>query len=113
MFFLSSARTGSHFGVPVSEDMARVIRFYRTPGLSPSVVAEKQKSLQKLSVAEIKAITTEVCFYVEAQGTLADREILQIRWLLAPVLNPDNLTDVTRMPLKPDSKSLFFEIGPR
>lgn len=93
--------------------MAKVIRFYRTPGLSPSVTAEKQKRLQKLSQAEIKQITTEVCFYVETQGYLADKEILQIRWLLAPVLLPDNLTDVTRMPLKPDSKSLFFEVGPR
>lgn len=90
-----------------------MIRFYRTPGLSPSIVSEKQKSLQKLSPAEIKAITTEVCFFVETQGFLQDKEILQIRWLLAPVLLPDNLTDITRLPLRPDSKSLFFEIGPR
>ncbi|ODN01910.1 Phosphoribosylformylglycinamidine synthase [Orchesella cincta] len=93
--------------------MVNVVRFYRTPGLSPSVTAEKQKALQKLSPAEIKSITTEVCFYVETQELLADKEILQIRWVLAPVLSPNNLTDVTKMPLRPDSKSLFFEVGPR
>lgn len=93
--------------------MANVIRFYKTPGLSASVVSEKINILQELTSAEIKNITTESCFYVETQEKLTDKEILQIRWLLAPVLLPDNLTDVSRLPLKPDSKSLFFEIGPR
>jgi hypothetical protein len=93
--------------------MVNVIRFYKTPGLSPHIEADKLKALTKLSPIRIKGISTECCFYVEIQSTLTDKEILQIRWVLAPVLNPDLLTDVSRMPFTTDQNSLFIEIGPR
>jgi len=93
--------------------MAKVLRFYKTPGLSPYVESETLQTLAKLSSIRIKALSTESCFYVETQETLTDKEILQIRWVLSPVLNPNQLTDVSRLPLNPEPNCLLIEIGPR
>ncbi|CAG7828435.1 unnamed protein product [Allacma fusca] len=93
--------------------MVQVIRFYKTPGLSASAVTEKNKIISAVSSLNIKTLVTESCFYVETQENLKDHEILKIRWVLAHVLTPDALTDVSRLPLQPGENSLFFEIGPR
>ena len=93
--------------------MVQVIRFYKTPGLSTSGVTEKINTISKISSIPVKTLTAETCFYVETQDKLKDQEILQIRWVLGHVLNPVALTDVSKLPLRPDEKSLFIEIGPR
>jgi len=95
--------------------MVNVIRFYKTPGLNASETKDRHQKLEKLCSdgLGIKGITTETCFYVETQESLTDQEILQIRWILANVLDPNSLTDISRLPLRPDDRSIFFEIGPR
>ena len=93
--------------------MPLVIRFYKTPALSASALTEKINVISKITPFPVKNIVTEACFYVETQENLKDLEILQIRWVLAHVLNPDALTDVSRLPLQHKENDLFVEIGPR
>ncbi len=95
--------------------MASVISFFRSPGLSPHIENDKLKAVEKLCSVRIKSMQTESTFYVETQSTLTEKEILQIKWVLAPVLNPDLLTNATRLApsQKLDKNSIFIEIGPR
>jgi phosphoribosylformylglycinamidine synthase len=94
--------------------MVNVIRFYKSPGLSTSLTNEKFNLLAKtVEPLKLKKLTTESCFYVEIKENLLDKEILQMRWILTNVLNPDILKDVTELPLEADDLSLLVEIGPR
>lgn len=94
--------------------MVNIIRFYKTPGLSSSATNEKFNVISKLICpATINKITTETCFYVETQTILTDQELLQLRWILANVLNPDTLTGVTRLPDTVHERALLIEVGPR
>jgi len=94
--------------------MASVIRFYKTPGLTASVTNEKKTIINKVtSPLTIKNLSTESCFYVEIQEKLTDKEILQLRWILSNVLDPNSLTDVSRMPISLNDGYLYLEVGPR
>lgn len=94
--------------------MASVIRFYRNPGLSSSATGVKSGIINKAAApATVKALTTESCFYVEIQSKLSDPELLHLRWILSNVLNRNSLTDVSKLPINTDERSILIEIGPR
>jgi hypothetical protein len=94
--------------------MVNVIRFYKTPGLSAGATSGKTAIINQIAEPiTVKTLTTEACFYVETQDRLTDNEILQLRWILANVLDPNSLTDVSRLPSNPNERTLFIEIGPR
>ncbi|MEW6584330.1 MAG: phosphoribosylformylglycinamidine synthase, partial [Nitrospirota bacterium] len=92
-----------------------LLRFYRTPALSPANKDELLSiSRQKVS-SELEEIETEYCFYVETGGPLTGGELSVLRWLLAETFEPENFSDkslLTSHP-SPTTSCLLVEVGPR
>ena len=95
-----------------SSSSSSVLRFYKCPGLSPHVLADKSREVGKVSPLEVNDLSSESCFYVETVGGLNKGEIDQIKWLLAPVLEPQALTESSVLSVK-NGTQLLVEIGPR
>ncbi len=86
-----------------------ITRFYRTPGLSPVERSRALDTARELGLG-IDAITTEHCFYVESHGTLDDRQIGVLRWLLAETFEAEAFSKTSFLTT---AGGEIVEVGPR
>ncbi|MDH4230667.1 MAG: phosphoribosylformylglycinamidine synthase, partial [Nitrospirota bacterium] len=86
---------------------------------TPAVADAKKESL--LTVAkqtvspEIKDITTEYCFYVEAKEPLSPEELDLLRWLLSETFEPEKFSLESFLTDNPSlaTRHCLIEVGPR
>src|SRR3989344_1781236 len=65
-----------------------LMRFFRTPGLSASVLAGIMSRMPFL----MGRLQTEICFYIEVTQALAEDELEKLKWLLRKTYEPRGLS---------------------
>ncbi len=84
----------------------------------PAIPAEKAISLlakaRETVSSDIRDLTTEYCFYIQAAGDLSPAESELLRWLLSETFEPENFSDrsLLEAPPPPQRESII-EVGPR
>ncbi|CAG5135184.1 unnamed protein product [Candidula unifasciata] len=91
--------------------MSRVIKFFRTPGLTASHLESAVGKIQAVVGDTFATLTTEICYYIGVENGAPEADLSIIKWILSVPFEEEKLTVEPTLSLKP--QSLFFEIGPR
>jgi len=81
------------------------MRFFRTPGLSASVLAGIMSRMPFL----MGRLQTEICFYIEVTQALAEDELEKLKWLLRKTYEPRGLSLQSFL----SGQKTVYEIGSR
>jgi hypothetical protein len=87
-----------------------VLHYYRQPGLT---VGATQVKLQNLKVVSplISALDTEICFNIETNASLDERQLQILKWIIGSTQCPSQLTESSS--LLGTTNGLILELGPR
>ncbi|CAK9831747.1 Phosphoribosylformylglycinamidine synthase [Anthophora retusa] len=88
-----------------------IIRFYKVPGLKSGQLKSKFNNLVQISHL-ISGLETELCYYVETEEPLNEKELEVLKWILTPPLEPHSLKNSSVFDEKLNN-CLIIEIGPR
>ncbi|MDP6775571.1 MAG: phosphoribosylformylglycinamidine synthase, partial [Candidatus Latescibacteria bacterium] len=86
-----------------------LLHYYRFPGLSHAAGVSLLQNARERVASGIRAIHSESCYNVEAEGELTQTEEEHLIWLLSETFQPDRFG--TRSYL--DRAGLLLEVGPR
>eukprot|EP00301_Raphidiophrys_heterophryoidea_P026145 c8954_g1_i1.p1 GENE.c8954_g1_i1~~c8954_g1_i1.p1 ORF type:complete len:1396 (-),score=448.96 c8954_g1_i1:51-4238(-) len=102
---------------PCSDDMAELLRAFRTPGLSPASVAKANRICKRELGVSFSHLQAENGFYIQSSTScLKDSEITLLSWLLAETFEQDQFRfNVPFLSLldKQDGLQVLLEFGPR
>ncbi len=87
-----------------------LIHLYRKPALNEYEILSLIRRITHKISAEILNIKTEFCFNIELEGSLDDRQMNVLTWLLAETFEPQGLSENSF--LNP-AEGLILEFGPR
>lgn len=87
-----------------------IIRFYRKPAFTEAKTKEiLNKLVQKNE--NVSNLQTELCYYIEVDKKLTEKEKNILKWVLRNPFYPADLTEETS--LKSTSDATIIEVGPR
>ena len=89
--------------------MNELIHFYRTPALSGPKTRDVLKKCRTIISENITDISTEICFNIETNGNLIQRDREILSWLLSETFEPDQFGDTSFI----NGNGAVIEIGPR
>ncbi|GFO17905.1 phosphoribosylformylglycinamidine synthase-like [Plakobranchus ocellatus] len=93
--------------------MVSLIKYYRKPGITESQIEAANFKIQSvLSENIMSSLSTEVCYYIQADAQmLSSEEESILKWLLSVPFEEHNLS--SKPSLQEDNNSILIEIGPR
>ncbi len=86
-----------------------LLHLYRTPGLSTAKTEALLHAVRQRVSPEVKSITTEFCFYVDAAAGMAPEELETLTWLLRETYEPEQFGPKSFL----DESGSVLEVGPR
>lgn len=84
-----------------------IIKFYKKPAFTTAKTNEILQKLQKQN-PNVDTLETELCYYVELNGSLSVDEKNVLKWILQNSFTPELLSE--REYLKPTSNSILIEV---
>ena len=92
----------------------KLLHMFRIPALSSYKKNVLLNTARERTGGNIIDIETELCFNIDASGSLTDTELKTLQWLLAETFEPENFSDESFLNSKLIThNSELFEVGPR
>ncbi|XP_066592110.1 phosphoribosylformylglycinamidine synthase isoform X2 [Prorops nasuta] len=87
-----------------------ILKFYKTPGLKSGQLKNKLTAISGI-LKSVTEIETELCYYIELNDVLVEREAKILKWILSSPFEQENLRIVSSF--YEQNNALIIEIGPR